>query len=214
MAHAGHHSHSVKLVREAAHYDRAYFDRWYRHPAHRVKSQQYLARQVAFVVGVAEYLLERRITSVLDVGAGEGNWRPLLRRMRPGLRYYGVDPSEYAVRRYGRRRNIQQGSFANLRDLKLPRVFDLVISCGVLNYVADREVHAGLKALRDLARGPIYIEIFTREDEAEGDFQRRAAKPSAWYRRAMNKAGLIACGLHFYVPKERKHLTAALERAR
>lgn len=204
----------MKLVRGAAHYDRAYFDKWYRHPAHRVKSLQYLTRQVAFVVGVAEYLLERRITRVLDVGAGEGNWRPILRRLRPGLRYYGVDPSEYAVRRYGRRRNIQQGSFGDLKDLTLPKAFDLIICCGVLNYVADREVHMGLRTLRGLARGPIYIEIFTREDEAEGDFQRTAAKLSSWYRRAMSKAGLIACGLHFYVPKELKHLTAALERAR
>jgi SAM-dependent methyltransferase len=202
----------VSLVRNAAHYDRAYFDRWYRHPAHRVKSDQYLKRQVAFVVGVAEYLLERRITSVLDVGAGEGNWRRVLRRVRPGLRYYGVDPSEYAVKRFGRKRNIQLGSFANLGDLKLPKAFDLIVCCGVLNYVADREIHIGLKKLRDLARGPVYIEIFSREDEAEGDFQRKAAKPAAWYRRAMARAGLIPCGLHFYVPKQLKHLTAALER--
>lgn len=181
---------------------------------HRVKSPQYLARQVAFVVGVAEYLLERRITSVLDVGAGEGNWRPILRRMRPGLRYFGVDPSEYAVRRYGRRRNIQLGSLATLADVTLPKAFDLVVCCGVLNYVADREVHVGLQALRRLARGPIYIEIFTSDDEAEGDFQRRAAKSAAWYRRSMSRAGLVACGLHFYVPKERRDLTAALERAR
>jgi SAM-dependent methyltransferase len=204
----------MKLVRGAAHYDRAYFDKWYRHPAHRVKSLQYLRRQVAFVVGVAEYLLERRITSVLDVGAGEGNWRPILRRLRPGLRYYGVDPSEYAVRRYGRRRNIQQGSLGDLKNLKLPKAFDLIVCCGVLNYVADHEVHRGLRTLRGLARGPIYVEIFTREDEAEGDFQRTAAKPGSWYRRAMSKAGLIACGLHFYVPKELRNLTAVLERAR
>lgn len=202
----------MSLVRTAAHYDRAYFDKWYRHPAHRVKSVQYLRRQVAFVVGVAEYLLERRITSVLDVGAGEGNWRPILRRMRPALRYYGVDPSEYAVRRYGRRRNIRLGSFATLSDVKLPKAFDLIICCGVLNYVADPHVHVGLRTLRLMARGPIYIEIFTREDEAEGDFQQKAAKPAAWYRQAVNRAGLIPCGLHFYVPQELKHLTAALER--
>lgn len=202
----------MKLVRSAAHYDRAYFDKWYRHPAHRVKSDRYLARQAAFVVGVAEYLLERRITSVLDVGAGEGNWRPVLRRLRPGLRYFGVDPSEYAVKRYGRLRNIQLGSFATLRNVKLPKAFDLIVCCGVLNYVDDGEIQTGLTALRELARGPIYIEVFTREDDAEGDFQRTAAKPAVWYRRAIARAGLISCGLHFYVPKELRHLTAALER--
>lgn len=204
----------MMLVRPAAHYDRAYFDKWYRHPAHRVKSAAYLARQVACVVGVAEYMLEKRITSVLDIGAGEGHWRPVLRRMRPRVRYYGVDPSEYAVRRFGRRRNIQLGSLGSLDALRLPASFDLIVCCGVLNYVADAEVLPGLQTLRRLARGLIYLEIFAREDDAEGDFARHEAKPAAWYRRAIDQAGLLACGLHFYVPRELEHLTSALERAR
>jgi SAM-dependent methyltransferase len=204
----------MSLVREPAHYDRAYFDKWYRHPAHRVKSPRYLVRQVASVVSLAEYLLERRITSVLDVGAGEGHWCPVLRRMRPGIRYAGVDPSEYAVRRFGRRRNIQLGSLGTLRRLSLPRKFDLIVCCGVLNYVPDDEIPVGVRTLRLLARGPIYLEIFAREDDAEGDFQRRAAKPAAWYRRVLRDAGLVACGMHFYVPREIAHLTSALERCR
>lgn len=204
----------MTLVRGATHYDRAYFDKWYRHPAHRVKSARYLERQAAFVVAVTEYLLERRITSVLDVGAGEGHWRPALRRRRPGLRYYGVDPSEYAVRRYGRRRNIRLGSLGDLHRLRLPGAFDLVLCCGVLNYVADDEIAGGLRTLREMARGPLYLEIFAREDDAEGDFERHAAKPAAWYRDVIRRAGLVPCGLHFYVPRELKHLTSALERGR
>ena len=203
----------MSLVRSPAHYDRAYFDKWYRHREHRVKSSQYLARQVAFVLGAAEYLLDKRVTSVLDVGAGEGNWRAVLRRLRPGLRYYGVDPSEYAVRRFGRRRNIQLGSLGTLGKLRLPTAFDLILCCGVVNYVPDRELPAGLRTLRMLARGPIYLEIFAREDDAEGDFRRREAKPAAWYRRAMRKADLVACGMHFYVPRELEHLASVLERA-
>lgn len=204
----------MSLVRSAAHYDRAYFDKWYRHRVHRVKSPQYIARQAAFVLGAAEYLLERRVTSVLDVGAGEGHWRPVLRRLRPGIRYYGVDPSEYAVRRFGRRRNIHLGSLGTLHQLRLPSAFDLILCCGVVNYVPDRELPAGLETLRTLARGPIYLEIFAREDDAEGDFRRREAKPAAWYRRVLRNADLVACGLHFYVPRELEHLTSALEHAR
>jgi SAM-dependent methyltransferase len=204
----------MSLVRKPAHYDRAYFDKWYRHPAHRVKSPRYLARQVACVVSVAEYLLERRITSVLDVGSGEGHWRAVLRRMRPGIRYYGVDPSDYVVKRFGRRRNIQLGSLGTLQKLRLPNAFDLIVCCGVLNYVPEDEFPAGLRTLRSLARGPLYLEIFAREDDAEGDFQQRAAKPAAWYRRMTQNAGLIACGMQFYVPRELEHLTSALERAR
>jgi SAM-dependent methyltransferase len=204
----------MSLVRDAVHYDRTYFDKWYRHPAHRVKSPRYLARQVACVVGVAEYLLERRISNVLDVGAGEGHWRPVLRRMRRGIKYYGIDPSEYVVHRFGRRRNIQLGSLGTLDKIRLPKAFDLIVCCGVLNYVPDDEVPVGLRTLSALARGPIYLEIFTREDDAEGDFRRRAAKPAAWYRRMLRNAGLVACGMHFYIPRELRHLTSALERAR
>jgi hypothetical protein len=63
-----------------------------------------------------------------------------------------------------------------------------------------------------LARGPLYLEVFTQEDDAEGDFSQRAAKPAAWYRRLMQEARLIACGLHFYVPEKLAYLTSALER--
>jgi SAM-dependent methyltransferase len=203
----------MTLVRSAAYYDRAYFDKWYRHPRHRVKSSLYLTRQVTFVLSAAEYLLERQVRSVLDVGAGEGHWRAELRRLRPGLRYYGVDPSEYAVRRFGRRRNIQLGSLGDLGRLRLPSAFDLIVCCGVLNYVPDAELPAGLRALGALARGPIYLEIFAREDSVQGDFTNRAAKTAAWYRRTLRAAGLVACGLNFYVPESLRHLTAALERA-
>ena len=80
-------------------YDRSYFDKWYRDPRHRVSTAAGLARKVAMVVGVAEYLLGRPLRRALDVGAGEGSWRGALRRLRPRLDYVGVDPSAYAVRR-------------------------------------------------------------------------------------------------------------------
>jgi hypothetical protein len=117
------------------------------------------------------------------------------------------------VRRFGRRRNIQLGSLGSLDEVRLPRAFDLVICSGVVNYVPDAELPRGFQALRAVARGPIYIEIFTREDDAEGDFQRRAAKRAAWYRRLLRDAGLVSCGMHFYLPDELAHLTSALERA-
>ena len=49
-------------------YDRAYFEKWYRHPRHAVGSKQELARKVALAVAVAEYYLGRPVDSVLDVG--------------------------------------------------------------------------------------------------------------------------------------------------
>ena len=65
-------------------YDRAYFDKWYRNPRYRVKTPAELARQAALVVHAAEWVLQRKLRTVLDVGCGEGNWYPVLRKLRPG----------------------------------------------------------------------------------------------------------------------------------
>ena len=61
-------------------YDRAYFDRWYRHGG--IGHAARLARKVALAVATAEYHLERPIRSVLDIGCGEGAWRAPLRSLR------------------------------------------------------------------------------------------------------------------------------------
>ena len=53
-------------------YDQRYFDKWYRHPRFRVKSSAELARQAAFVMRAAEFVLGRPIRTVLDVGCGDG----------------------------------------------------------------------------------------------------------------------------------------------
>ncbi|MBC8089553.1 MAG: hypothetical protein H7Z40_19995, partial [Phycisphaerae bacterium] len=51
-------------------YGKSYFDKWYRNPRHRVKSPSELARQVAFVLHTAEWVLARPVRTVLDVGCG------------------------------------------------------------------------------------------------------------------------------------------------
>ena len=53
--------------------------------------------------------------------------------------------------------------------------FDLILCLGVLNYIAADELQGGLRQLRTLAGGVAYLEIFTRSDEATGDFKRSAA---------------------------------------
>jgi SAM-dependent methyltransferase len=63
-------------------------------------------------VSIAEFLINRPIRSVLDVGCGEAPWFPILRRMRPDARYVGIDSSEYVVERYGATRNIRFGTLA------------------------------------------------------------------------------------------------------
>lgn len=205
---------TVSLVRPATHYDRAYFNKWYRHPRHRVKSPTDIERQLRFVVAATEYLFERPVRKVLDVGAGEGNWSLALKKIRPGASYYGVDASEYAVQRFGKKRNIRLGTFGQVGSLELPDDFDLVLCCGVLNYIAPRELATGLKALGGLCVGAAYFEVFTSADDAAGDFTRAEARAPAWWRSLFRRNGWSALGMHLYLPTPIEGVAAALERAR
>lgn len=180
-------------------YDKAYFDKWYRNPRHRVKSAALLHRQVAFVLHAAEWVLGKPVRSVLDVGCGEGNWRAPLKRLRPSLKYTGVDPSEYAVQRFGKRRNIVRGTMENLSTLSLHGPFDLLICCGMLNYVPSAQLTAGLKAVTSRMGGMAYLELFTNGDDTEGDTSWPAPQSKQWYQTALKSAGLTSVGLHCYV---------------
>lgn len=195
-------------------YDRAYFDKWYRSERHRVKTDDELRRQARFVLAASDFILGRPARTVLDVGCGEGQWRAALRRLRPAIRYWGVDASEYAVRRYGRRRNIQLGRVDALDALALPKRVDLVLCVGMLNYLAPTELRRGLEQIHARTGGVAYLEIFTADDEVEGDFTSRDARPTAWYRAQLRRAGFTSCGLQLYVTDDRRSAMAAMETGR
>jgi SAM-dependent methyltransferase len=192
-------------------YDRSYFDRWYRSPRAVVKPEA-VQRKARLALAAAEYVLGRPVRSVLDVGCGEAPWRAILRRLRPELRYVGVDSSEYVVRRHGVRRNIRHGSLGTLDQLALGRGFDLVVCADVLEYVPSPEVEAGLHHLRTLCRGLAYIEAFTSGDDMVGDRTGWHHRSERRYRSAFAAAGFTACGLHCWVPTESRHLVSAMER--
>jgi SAM-dependent methyltransferase len=192
-------------------YDRAYFDKWYRSPRYRVKSPNDRRREVALALAAADLVLGRPARSVLDVGCGEGQWRAELRRRRPGIRYYGVDGSEYVVKRFGRRRNIRLGSIERLDAVRLPARFDLIACVGVLNYLTPEQFRHGAEHIARRLEGVAYLEIFTNEDGVTGDFSSSDARSPTWYRRILGEAGLIACGMHCYAPRAAN--LAVLERA-
>ena len=194
-------------------YDRAYFDKWYRSAAHRVRTTAELNRTAAFVVAAAEYVLGRPVRTVLDVGAGEGAWRAALRRARPGVVYQGVDPSEYAVRRYGRRRDLILGDVASLDALPLRDGNDLVLATDVLNYLTAQELVDGLPRIAARADGLLYLELLTVKDELEGDTTFPQTHDAAWLRRTVRRAGLVGCGLHCYLPRALAGRLTEMERA-
>ncbi len=180
-------------------YDRAYFERWYRDPGDRVSTQESLARKVHMAVSVAEFVLGRPIRTVVDIGCGEAPWYVVLRKLRREIRYIGIDSSEYAVQRFGKSRNIRQGSFADLDRMRLPRSVDLVVCADVLQYVDTRDATRGLRAIRRMLAGVAYIESFTTRDAMEGDRDGWHERTATEYRRLFRRAGLTPCGPYCYV---------------
>lgn len=194
-------------------YDESYFRKWYRDPRTRVHSPDSVRRKVRMVVSLAEYFLGRKLRSVLDIGAGEGTWGREVRRMRPGVRYLGIDPSEYAVARWGRRRNIRLGSFEELPSLRLGRPHDLIVCADMLQYIPDDSLRRGVRHLASLLGGVAFLEAYTTGDEMVGDLDGWYPRSRLQYRRVFADAGLVACGAHCYLTPETAQNAVELELA-
>lgn len=192
-------------------YDKAYFDRWYRGRT-RVNTHAEVRRKVALAIATSEYILRRQVRTVLDVGCGEGAWLPHLQAFRPRIQYHGIDPSEYAVRRFGRERNIVQGTFGELPEFDLG-VYDLVVCADVLHYVPDEELKPGIRALAEATDGLAYLEVLTKEDDIIGDVHDLIRRPAASYRRLFHNAGLTFVGPYCWAGPAFRDALAELEQA-
>jgi SAM-dependent methyltransferase len=180
-------------------YDEAYFPRWYRDRRTRVHAPADVRRKIHMVLGITERYLGRKLRSVLDIGAGEGTWGVALRRLRPRLRYLGIDPSDYIVRRHGRGRNIRPGRFEELPDMRLGGPYDLIVCADVMQYIPTPALELGVRHLATLLDGLAYLEAYTSGDEMEGDLDGWHQRSKARYRRLFADAGLTACGSHCYL---------------
>ncbi len=184
-------------ARPHAAYDRKYFDKWYRSPAHRVSTPAKSTRKALLAVAVAEYYLERPVRTILDVGCGEGQWQPILKKLRPRAAYTGIDPSPYAIRRFGKRRHLIEGSFGNLPDLA--DTYDLIICSDSLYYIPDEELIMGLHLLAARLNGVAFLEAYPQEAGLTGDTAGMHPRSGAFYRKIFRHAGLRPCGSHCYV---------------
>jgi SAM-dependent methyltransferase len=195
-------------------YDRAYFDRWYRDPQTRIHLKGQIERKVTFAVIATEYLMQRPVERVLDVCCGEAPWQPILQRLRPGIGYAGVDSSEYAVARYGRKRNIRLGTFGRLREVGAEGPFDLIVCSDALHYVPTRELRPGLETIAELLGGVAFLETFTSADSIVGDMHDIKWRSPAVYERLFRAVGLVHCGLYCFVRGEFGPGLTAFERGR
>lgn len=178
-------------------YNKTYFDKWYRDPAHRVSTPAKTSRKALLALAVAEYYLERPVRNALDVGCGEGQWQPVLKKLRPRICYTGIDPSPYAIRRFGKRRNLIAGSFGNLPNLAPS--YDLIICSDSLYYVADDELIIGLQILASRLEGIAFLEAYPEEAGLRGDTAGMHPRNGDAYRKIFHSAGLRSCGSHCYV---------------
>lgn len=192
-------------------YDRAYFDRWYRNPETRIRTEGELRYKVALAVATAELVLGRAVRTVLDVGCGEARWLAELRRLRPAIRYTGVDSSDYVVKRFGKSRNVRKGSFAGLGDSGLRSQFDVIVCADVMHYLESDEIRKGLETIAGLLRGIAYFDVAVREDEPEGDLRHWKDRSASWYRRQFRNAGLVELGMQCWGATEARIHRSALE---
>jgi SAM-dependent methyltransferase len=190
-------------------YDSAYFQRWYRDRG--LAGRVGLARKVAMAVAIAEFYLERPIRSVLDVGCGEAAWRAPLLKLRPKLRYQGVDSSEYAVARYGRSRNIALATFGQLGELRFGQPVDLLVCSDVIHYVPTAELKRGLSGFAEHCDGVAFLELYARDDDIAGDKKGFLSRGAGSYRKWFKDAGFIACGSHAYLSENLHANAVALE---
>lgn len=193
------------------HYDRRYFDQWYRQDGNARGRAALLTRKVALAVAMAEYYLGRPIRRVLDVGCGEGAWRAPLLKLRPGIDYLGIDASRYAIARFGARRNLRLARFVQLDCLRFDAPADLLVCSDVLHYLHADELRRGLSGFSQLCEGLVWIEVFCRGDIIEGDREGFVLRTAGAYRRAFAGAGLTPCGSHAYLTPTLASQMVALE---
>jgi SAM-dependent methyltransferase len=192
-------------------YDRAYFDQWYRRAG--IGGTGRLQRKVALAVAMAEYHLDRPIRTVLDVGCGEGAWRAPLLKLRPKAKYLGFDSSEYAIRRYGAQRNLHFARFADFARLRPCAPVDLLVCSDVMHYLPTRELAQGLSGLAELCGGVAFLEVFTQEDDVEGDDVGFQNRPARFYRKRFEAAGFCFAGSHCWLSPALRDNAVALETA-
>jgi SAM-dependent methyltransferase len=188
-------------------FDAGYYRRYY-HGPRRTHTRSEMAQLVKGVCGLSAWL-GVEIGTVLDVGAGTGIWRGLLRRQIPGVRYRSIDASRYACGRFGHEH----------RDISRWRSrerFDLVVCHSVLQYLEDVAAERALRNLCAMCGGMLYLEVITRADMEILDLERTDTivhlRPGSWYRARISR-DLVQVGGGLWAARRGTARLYELERA-
>lgn len=191
-----------------SHFDRSFYDHYYRRRPTAVVAQDDVDRLARFVLSYMKHL-RLRVRTVLDAGCGVGLWRDALRAVDPSIEYTGVERSEYAARTFG----WVQSSIADFRSR---RKFDLVVCQDVLQYLSGAEVEDSVETMARLCRGALYVQVPTREDVERGVLDLRRSdrrihvRRVGWYRRILDRC-FVAAGGGVFIPSHSRTALLALE---
>ena len=189
-------------------FDRSYFERYYgKQPIHTVNEIAHLATAVHEMLA----WWAAPVRSVLEVGAGRGDWSNWYRTLHPTVRVTSTDVSEHSCATFGhKRRDIAQWA--------PKRPFDLVICTDVLQYLDDRAATRALRNLTTATRTCLYFDALTSFD-AKHTVERSKTDLNAtlrtgdWYRQRLSR-GFTQAGAGLWIRKGSTVVLHELERHR
>ena len=189
-------------------FDRSYFERYYgKQPIHTVNEIAHLATAVHEMLA----WWAAPVRSVLEVGAGRGDWSNWYRTLHPTVRVTSTDVSEHTCATFGHeRRDIAQWA--------PKRPFDLVICTDVLQYLDDRAATRALRNLTTATRTCLYFDALTSFD-AKHTVERSKPDLNAtlrtgdWYRQRLSR-GFTQAGAGLWIRKGSTVVLHELERHR
>ena len=189
-------------------FDRSYFERYYgKQPIHTVNEIAHLATAVHEMLA----WWAAPVRSVLEVGAGRGDWSNWYRTLHPTVRVTSTDVSEHTCATFGHeRRDIAQWA--------PKRPFDLVICTDVLQYLDDRAATQALRNLTTATRTCLYFDALTSFD-AKHTVERSKTDLNAtlrtgdWYRQRLSR-GFTQAGAGLWIRKGSTVVLHELERLR
>lgn len=175
-------------------FDEAFFHRYYGDAATRVADAGDAERLAGLIAGHLDYH-GFRVRRILDAGCGIGLLRGPFEARYPGVRYEGLEVSEFLCRAHGWHRG-------SLADFSSPRTYDLVICHDVLQYLDDRDAGRAIANLARLSHGALYLSVLTARDWRHAADQSRTdsnvhRRPADWYRtRLRRRFRHLGSGIH------------------
>lgn len=189
-------------------FDAKYFDRYY--GGRPVRTTSEVARLAAGVHDLVAWW-GGTIRSVLEVGAGPGDWSNWYRATHPEVRVLSTDVSEHACSHYGHEQR-------DIAEWAPRRPYDLVVCMDVLQYLDDRNAARALNNLATATKTFLYFDALTSYD-ARHTIDRSATdldvhlRGGSWYRQRLARH-FVQAGAGLWVRKTGDIVLHELERTR